>query len=57
MLTLWELVNAAVQDSCKEGRQGTPYSTGLSRQRMPSAAVTMENSRENRADTFLLLLV
>lgn len=57
MLTLWKLVNAAVQDSCKEGRQGTPYSTGLSRQRMPSAAVTMENSRENRADTFLLLLV
>lgn len=49
-----EISKFQLQDSCKEGRRGTLYSTGLSRQRMPWADVTMENSRVN---TLLLPLV
>lgn len=53
-----EIGKCQLQNSCKEGRQGTLYSTGLSRERMPWADVIMENSRDKKGQhTFLLLLV
>lgn len=52
-----EIGKCQLQDSCKEGRQGTLYGPGLSREKMPWADVTMENSRDKRVNTLLLLLV
>lgn len=40
----------------RKGDRG-PIQHGLSRQKMPLVAVTMENSRDNRINTLLLLLV
>lgn len=52
-----EIGKCQLQDSCKEGRQGTLHSTGFSRKKMPWADVMMENSRDKRVNTLLLLLV
>lgn len=52
-----EIGKCQLQDSCEEGRQGTLHSTEFSRKKMPWADVMMENSRDKRVNTLLLLLV